>query len=154
MNIFKKLQKLFFGTDIIVPDNVTHIEPGAFAGWNGYTSVIIPNNVTSIGRYAFSRCTDLTSITIPDSVTWICNGVFSGCNSLKRVTIGNSVTSIGLAAFNGCNSLSEIYCKSQIPPKRGANCFKGVDVTTCKLYVPKGSKEAYQACGFENIIEE
>ena len=57
--------------------------------------------------------------------------------------------------FISCNSLPEIYCKNQIPPKTGEYCFESIVKTQCKLYVPKGSNEAYQkAWSFENIIEE
>ena len=40
-------------TSITIPDSVTMIGWGAFAGCTGLTSVTIPDSVTKIGRYAF-----------------------------------------------------------------------------------------------------
>lgn len=90
--------------DVIIPDGVTTIGPGVFAGCK-LTSVIIPDSVTSIGAGAFSSCSSLTSITIPDSVTSIGGSVFSGCSSLTSIAIGKGVTSIVSSAFSGCNDL-------------------------------------------------
>jgi hypothetical protein len=119
------------------------------------TSVMIPNSVTLIEESAFSGCTGLTSVTIPNSVTSIGDWAFYGCSRLTSVTIGNSVTSIGERAFYGCSGLTEIHSKNPTPPKLGSSCFYDANITTCKLYVPKGSYMAYWlAWGFDNIIEE
>ncbi len=67
----------------VIPEGVTSIGVGAFAGCEGLTSITIPDSVASIGKYAFSYCTGLTSITIPDSVTSIDGYAFSGCDSLQ-----------------------------------------------------------------------
>ena len=120
----------------------------------------IPNSVTSIGDYAFSECTSLTSVTIPNSVTSIGVNSFYKCTSLASVTIPNSVTSIGSTAFSGCTKLTEIHCKKATPMilASDATCFSGVNKSTCKLYVPKGSYSSYWAAtiwgDFLNIIEE
>jgi len=100
----------------------------------------------------------LTSIIIPNSVTTIGQEAFEDCTSLTSVIIGNSVTSIDITAFRGCTGLKEIHSKNSTPPRLGSNCFANVNKTTCILYVPKGSKNAYQLASqwkdFTNIIEE
>ena len=48
---------------------------------------VIPDSVTSIGAGAFAGCTSLTSITIPDSVNRIGDSVFYGCTSLTSITV-------------------------------------------------------------------
>ena len=98
----------------IIPNNVTSIGEGAFAGCSGLTSIIIPNSVTNIGSYAFSGCSGLTSITIPSSVTSIGEYAFQNCSGLSSITIPNSITSIGEYAFQGCNSLSSITIPNNI----------------------------------------
>ena len=128
---FRQCEKL---TNVVIPNTVTSIEWGAFYGCTGLTSVSIPNNVKSIGKVAFVRC-----------------------RNLSKITIGNSVISIGNFAF--CyTELKEIHFKSQIPPQIGRDSLGytfHLLTNDCKLYVPKGTKKAYQeAWSFENIIEE
>ena len=95
-------------TEYTIPDSVTSIGEGAFAGCTSLTSVTIPDSVTEIGDCAFQNCTSLTSVTIPDNVTEIGDFAFRGCTSLRSVTIPDSVTSIGYGAFADCYSLTSI----------------------------------------------
>ena len=142
-------------TSITIPNRVTSIGQSAFSSCESLTSITIPNSVTSIGGGAFGGCTSLTSVIIPNSVTSIGSYAFFDCSSLTSITIPNSVTSIGERAFEGCTELAEIHSKNPTPPSIGSNCFNNVDKTTCKLYVPKGSYNAYWlSWGFDNIIEE
>ena len=89
-------------TSVVIPNNVTSIGDGAFAGFTGLTSVSIPNSVTSIGGAAFLNCTGLTSVSIPNSVTSIGGYAFYDCTGLSSVSIGIGVTSIGDSAFQNC----------------------------------------------------
>ena len=119
-------------------------------------SYMVPNGVTSIGEYAFSDCRRLTSITISNSVISIREAAFAECLYLTSITLGNSVASIERSAFEACSELTEIYSKNPIPPTIELNSFE--NQTTCKLYVPKGSLQAYKEAtvwkDFVNIIEE
>ena len=49
-------------TKIIIPDNVTSIEDGAFSGCTSLTSVTIPKGVTHMGPSIFSGCTNITTV--------------------------------------------------------------------------------------------
>ena len=115
------------------------------------------NFVRSIGSSAFACCSSLTSITIPNSVLLIDNSAFNCCTSLKSVTIGNSVATIGDYAFANCTGLRSLYVNVITPCFLGTGVFASINVYVCYLYVPSGSKNAYQNASqwgdFFNIVE-
>jgi len=153
-NTFRRCLSL---TSVILPNSATIIDDEAFLHCAYLTSVIIGNNVTSIGWDAFRGC-DLTNVTIGNSVTTIEGWAFQGCASLTSIIIPKSVTTIGEGVFDDCTGLKEIHNNNPVPQIINSNIFSGVDKTTCKLYVPKGSYNAYKNApvwrDFENIIEE
>ena len=93
---------------IKIPDTVTNIGPGAFAGCFLLTKLDLPENLNAIGNMAFSGCTSLKNVEIPDGTTTIGDRAFLGCKSLKSITIPDSVTFIGEEAFSECTSLQSI----------------------------------------------
>ena len=123
----------------------------------GCKNTVIPNSVTSIGGNAFDQCTGLTSIDIPSSVTYIGGCAFQGCTGLTSIDIPSSVTSIISLAFYRCTSLSSISVGMTTPLVINENVFEDVNKSSCILYVPTGSKTAYQEAEvwgeFENIVE-
>ena len=138
----------------VIPNSLASIGDYAFAGCCT-TALTIPNTVTSIGSWAFMDCNDLTSITIPNSITSISNGTFANCSNLTSITIPNSVTSIGNNAFNWCRALTEVTVEMSDPVSIEEGTFSNrVNAT---LYVPKGSKEAYETADyweeFKEIVE-
>ena len=171
-----------------IPKSVTTIGGSAFSGCSSLTSVSIPNNVTTIGGGAFCSCSSLTSVSIPNNVTTIYDSTFSDCRSLKSINIPNNVTTIGYCAFcncanltsitipskvtkfeayytffgveskcfYGCTALKEVHIKNPNPPAILEDTFSVYADAT--LYVPIGSKEAYQNHSiwgkFGTIIEE
>ena len=129
---------------ITIPDSVTSIERGAFYECYSLPSITIPNTVTSIGTSAFQYCYSLSSITIPDSVTSISSSAFYYCFSLSSVTIGNSVTTIDTFAFSECKYMESIKFTSTTPPSvSNSNAWTNVP-TTCIIYVPRGTLNAYK----------
>lgn len=147
-------------------------------------SFVIPESVFSVEHHAFIGCINITSITIPTSVKTICNGAFSSCEKLESIKIPSSVTSIGPYAFWFCRGLTTVIIPTSVSkieqnafgecPKlmsitvnnpfpldlTGNECkdvFLNVNKNTCFLYVPYGSKAAYQAADqwkdFVNIVE-
>ena len=144
-------------TSVTIPNSVTSIGDGAFRFCYGLTSVTIPNSVTSIGPSAFFDCEGLTSVTIPNSVTSIGDYAFYFCTGLTSVIIPNSVTSIGNSTFSGCTGLTTLTMESDVPLSIEQYTFDGVDKSTCTLYVPYGSKSAYESAEywseFVNIVE-
>ena len=90
---------------VTVPEGVTEIEEGAFAGFGNITSVTLPNTVTTIGKAAFSNCTALATITIPSSVTSIGSKAFCD-TAIKTVCVssGDGTRMSGLVAGTGYNT--------------------------------------------------
>ena len=164
-------------TSLTIPKSVTSIGYHAFSGCSGLTSITIPEGVTSIGFYAFYGCSHLatvnlsrsvtsigwyafyacpiTSITIPERVTEIAYGSFWDCKSLTSVTLPSSVASIGDMAFNGCSALTSVIIENPTPVSITSDVF--TNRANATLYVPAGSKAAYEAADywkeFKAIVE-
>ena len=135
----------------VIPSSVTSIGGFAFYDCTGLTSITIPSSVTSIGGSAFFGCTGLTSITIPSSVTSIGDWAFSGCKNLTSITIPSSVTSIGDRAFSSCIGLTSIISCIKNPFKFGNDAFYWLS-SSCILYVPAGTRDAYIAAGWTEEV--
>ena len=132
-------------TSVTIPESVTAIGDYAFCECIFLTSITIGEGVATIGNGAFNFCEELTSVTIPNSVTFIGEDAFSWCHALTAVTIGDGVTTIGDDAFSFCESLTSVTAYNPIPVDIGTSVFRGVDCANCKLYVPRGSIELYEA---------
>ena len=101
-------------------------------------------NNTSLPWYC--KKDEITRVIINNGVTTIGNDAFLDCISLTSIIIPKDVTTIGEHAFQDCNSLNEIYINNPIPPSiRDEWCFFGVNTSSCKLYVPSGSENAYKS---------
>lgn len=144
-------------TSVIIPEGVTFVENAAFYNCKEVKSVSIPGTVTFIGAKAFEGCTGLETVTLPDGIKVIDPWTFKNCSSLTLVILPDSLGRIQAEAFAGCNSLESITCNNPTPPvifdnSFGSSCYKAT------LYVPKGSKKAYQSDPnwkkFKNIVEK
>lgn len=113
--------------------------------------------MTTIGESAFSGCTSLTSIDIPNSVTEIGVMAFEGCTNVVKVKIGAGITSIQSSYLLGSRYIKEIYCFATTPPNSFRSDFSNIGKNEAKLYIPKGSYQAYSRSdwgkAFSNIIE-
>ena len=138
--------------------SVTSLGEYAFDGCTGLTSIEIPASVTSIGEYVFLGCSGLTSIEIPASVTAIGEYAFMNCTGLTSIEIPASVTSIGDYAFYCCTGLNKVISHATVPPTCDTtNIWFNVNKSTCTLYVPAGTKDAYAAAEgwrYFSVIEE
>lgn len=142
-------------TSITIPNSVTKIANGAFRFCTNLTSIIIPNSVIDIDDYAFRPCSGLTSIVIGNGIKRLPTYVFGGCTSLSSIIIPANVETIETKAFKDCSALKEIHVKNPLPPTV-YDAFSTYSHVV--LYVPIGSKEAYQNHSiwgkFSTIIEE
>lgn len=97
---------------ITLPNSVTNIGEGAFAGCSGLTSVDIPNSVTIIGDNAFKGCSGMTSVEIPNSVKSIGMWAFADCTKLSSISFGKGVTSFGISVFENTKNITSVTWKA------------------------------------------
>ena len=138
---------------IAIPNGVKTIGNSAFENCSGMSYVSMPNSVVSIGSHAFGNCGSLSSIIIPNSVLSIGQSAFDGSNKIESITIPVSVTSIGVRAF-ASNGLKSVKVEWDSPISIPSVFTNSKNAT---LYVPKGSKSAYQSAvywkEFKEIVE-
>ena len=128
----------------------------------GCKTTVIPAYVECISEYAFSSMKELTSIEIPASVSIIESMAFNN-TGLTSITIPATVRSIGSYAFRWNDDLVAVYSLNETPFSIPDNAFLHPSPKTentykiATLYVPRGSKTAYQTTDgwklFENIEE-
>lgn len=141
--------------EVKLPTHITAIPNGTFAG-SKLTSFTVNDGVTSIGRKAFLKCTSLKTLTISDNsnLERLDEYAFWGCTSLQKVTLPASIKEIGAYAFNQCSKLKELHLKATTPP----TLTDSIITSSVKLYVPTGSKTAYENDAlwskFSSITEE
>ncbi len=127
-------------------------------------NVVIPKTVNGllvveIDSRALYACYFLDSVTVGDNVTKFGVECIGADPNLKYVTLPYKATSLPEYLFNCDDKLAEIHCRANAPYDASENLFNGfVDYSTCVLFVPRGTKEAYAAHElwgkFANIVEE
>lgn len=121
--------------------NSHNIEFGydSFKGCRNLKSLIFTLNkegdYVRIGENAFSDCSGLTSVVLPSSVSSIGKSAFSGCTSLTSVKV----------AWQEPLQIYYYAYENYIPVVKKGDAFEDSSRETCTLYVPRGTKEAYQA---------
>lgn len=142
---------------LIIPQGHTSIKNYAFVGCTSIQDVTIGHQVTTIGISAFKDCSNLTKVKIGDNVSTISMYAFYCSWKLDTIYIGKNVTEIQQEAFFNIRA-NEVHCLSTTPPSIIAhNQFNRINKETAKLYVPKGTYQAYYLSNwgtiFTNIIE-
>jgi hypothetical protein len=120
-------------------------------------SLKLPDGLERIDGYAFN--TGVTSVDfLNTSLSYIGNNAFYACPITGTLSFPGTLRSIGNSAFASAK-VSSIKLKStEMVRLDGADVFKSVDKTTCKVYVPKGMKDTYKANTYwspfgNNIVE-
>ena len=130
-----------------IPEGVITVGDCAFGACSGLAKINFPNSLKKIGSSGFADCTGLTTVVVPDSVTELGNRAFEGCKYIKNITLGRSVASMGSSIFDECWMIN-ITCLAPTPPSiptiNGGIGLWHTVYSSCRLYVPKESLEAYQ----------
>ncbi len=135
---------------LMIPDSVTTIGNGAFAGCSGFTgSLTIPDSVTTIGNGAFAYCSGLTGdLTIPASVESISFAAFYECTGFTGLDILAGVKSIGTYAFFGCTGFTGHLTFPDSVQVIARRAFEGCSGFSGLLTIP-GSVNAIGQAAFE-----
>lgn len=162
-------QHMVWGLFMNVIGEETAIVDGVIYSVNedGTASFEGPADKDITGDYVIESPVIINGVEVP--VTEISDGAFEDCTELTSVTIPSTVESIGENAFKGCKDLEEIYCESDVPidlrkikrvrTRTGEviTQFEGIDFDKCILYIPIGSKTAYENAEgwnqFKHIVE-
>ena len=91
---------------------------------------------------------------IPEGTNYISADAFLLNTYTKSIIIPSSVINIGRCSVGMCTELDELYCYAITPPttEGGLSPFESVSsnniYSTCTLYVPEGSIEAYRSAQY------
>lgn len=90
---------------------------------------------------------------IPTTVKTVHDYALAGCARLSSVTVPSSVESLGREAMRNCISLTKLRSEGRKVPTAGAGAFDGISVSTCKLFIPAGTKGIYgRAYGWKKFV--
>lgn len=117
-----------------------------FNGCTVLNEITIGNDVTEVGIRAFMGCKALKTIIFDSGLTSIGQWAFRE-SGLTSAFIPESVTTIGDGAFWLCDSLTDVTCGAMNPVTIGSTTFISINAS-CKLTVPFGTAEAYEAAGW------
>lgn len=116
------------------------------SGTQGY--LVVPKEIHIIGNVAFQGYNGLRGIVLSHSLDAIGVGAFDTCSYLQQVEIPIRVTKIGYSSFYYTGyalTNSAIRFKPPVPPvnQGSASWAQGLP-TTCVIYVPNSSLQAYR----------
>jgi hypothetical protein len=122
-------------------------------------TIIFPNTLKTIGNGAFFKNSSLKTVQFSPSLTTINTSAFNGCTAIETLNLPSSIVSFGSGVFMLCAGLRSIQVNSStpVPLDNAQNPFILIDLSLITLYVPSGSKSAYQSANiwkdFGAIIE-
>lgn len=135
-------------TNIILPDDISVIQKGAFEQCKWLETVNNMKNVRVIEKQAFSRCYSLVSIDLPEELEYLGEKSFEYCSKLKKVVIGEGVTIIPKRAFYRCTNLESVQLPStvqSIEEEAFAFCYKLKDINITDSITNVGDR-AFEWC--------
>ena len=121
--------------EVIIGENVKIIGSGAFQGCSSLETVTLSEGLEIIGSYAFTGCTSLTDITLPSTLKELEEYTFRSCTSLETIDLSH-ITSIGDSAFLYCNALETVTLSENletIAPWAFAQCTSLENINLGKL---------------------
>ncbi|MBP3738369.1 MAG: leucine-rich repeat protein [Muribaculaceae bacterium] len=106
------------------------------------SALVVPETVDTIGEQAV-RYGRVKTVTMGNNVRYIAANAFASNPVLEEITLSARLDSIKEMAFNDCEAIRKVTSLNRVPPAGGV--FSGGVYIDATLYVPRGTKEAYQA---------
>ena len=132
---------------IDLQEGITRIREFAFESCSKLESISLPNSITRICNRAFKDCKNLRSVILPEQLDTIENTAFYGCSLLDSIVLPENLKSIEKDAFANCK-LMTVFAKMKEPCRIKDNHFYSQDRKGATLYVPQGTKTAYERAGW------
>ena len=104
-------------TELLFPDSVTTINPGALKSESlckNVKKVRWPEGIPSIPDEQFENYAALEEVILPDSLINIGKEAFSRCERLYSIQLPNALTAIGASAFAHCTDLKALAIPGRI----------------------------------------
>ena len=98
------------------------------------------SSMVTMGAFAFQFCSNLKEVKM-GAIKTLGVQTFYTATSLTKVDVPSTIESIGNACFMYCSALKEVIIRATTPPSLEARAFQQ---TTCAIYVPDASLEAYK----------
>ncbi len=167
-----------------IPESVERIGDYAFSGCSSLQKIDLSSlsHLIGIGGSAFSSSscvptilkfsdglewigydafygTGVTSVDFSNtSLSYISNNAFGECPITGALSFPATLRSIGSSALVSAKVSSIKLRSAEVVNLDGTDVFKSVDKKTCKVFVPKGLKDAYKANTYwspfgDNIVE-
>ncbi|MBQ7690074.1 MAG: leucine-rich repeat protein [Muribaculaceae bacterium] len=140
---------------VAIGAGVSQIANNTFLGYPQIQQVTLREGIQAIGRNVFSS-SGITELVIPNSVT-VLDNCFGNCGKLRKITIGTGLREFRNYVFHNDSLLAEIHIAVSDPNKIAIvggghfstiNTQRGVNKSTCVLYVPRGAVERYRSHSF------
>ena len=109
--------------EMLVPEGVEEIAPGAFAGIKNLRWVQLPKTLRRIGAAAFYGCGNLAQIALPAGLVELGTAAFKN-SGLQEISIPPRVARLGGEVFAD----SALRCAEIKGRQTGASMFRGVCV--------------------------
>ena len=102
-------------TNIVIPNSVIDIGPGAFDGTTWYHNQ--PDGLVYVGNVAYKykgTMPDNTSLTLREGTVGIGDEAFYDCKGLIDINLPNSIVNMGRNPFYGCENLTSIEIPNSV----------------------------------------
>lgn len=166
---FRKFGKM---KKISLPNTLIKLGEGCFTGCGSLDLAELPESLKTIEGYVFYQAYAMKSLEelpaglegvlgalsfaqtsvaisyIPEGITEIGNSAFNANTrpvSLTSLTMYEKLAKIGSSAFKNQTLLNDIELNRMTPPETAEDAFTGIELGKVILYIPKGSKAAYEA---------
>lgn len=166
---FRKFGKM---KKISLPNTLVKLGEGCFTGCGSLDLAELPESLKTIEGYVFYQAYAMKSLEelpagmegvlgalsfaqtsvaisyIPEGITEIGNSAFNANTrpvSLTSLTMYEKLAKIGSSAFKNQKMLNDIELNRMTPPETAEDAFTGIELGKVILYIPKGSRAAYEA---------